>query len=331
MKPKISVIIPVFKVEKFIERCARSLFEQTLLELEYIFVNDNTPDTSVQILKSVLKEYPQRSSQVRIIELDQNMGVAFVRNLGLSYATGDYIIQFDSDDWAESTQMEELYVNAVNTDSDLLWSDFFVNYADNELHQHYRTQYLDNDTESCIKALLNGNLHGATWNKLIKRSFCVTNNIRFPQGITMCEDLVFIICCLLKTPKINYLPKAHYHYVQHANSITQKRTLESFESEFKVVDILSELLIDEKFQSSLLVIKSRIKKDMLFLGSFKNQEFVSCFPECDGLLFKGLHGPKGFIDKLAIWFALQKNYSISNFLIASGHFYIRLKYLITRK
>ena len=99
MNPKISVIILVYQTESYIKRCAKSLFEQTLNEIEYIFVNDCTKDKSIERLKEVVKDYPQREPYVKILNLEQNRGQAFARQYGIKHATGDYIIHCDSDDW----------------------------------------------------------------------------------------------------------------------------------------------------------------------------------------------------------------------------------------
>ena len=93
--PKVSVIIPVYGVEKYIERCARSLFEQTLNDIEFIFVNDYTPDNSIDILKNTLSKYPNRKYQVRIINQPRNMGAAQARKNGILAATGEFVIQCD--------------------------------------------------------------------------------------------------------------------------------------------------------------------------------------------------------------------------------------------
>ncbi len=105
--PKVSVIIPVYGVEKYIERCARSLFEQTLDDIEYLFIDDCTPDKSIEMLKQVLEDYPHRKPQVVIHRMEQNSGQAAVRKWGMQNAIGDYVIHCDSDDWVELTMYEE--------------------------------------------------------------------------------------------------------------------------------------------------------------------------------------------------------------------------------
>ena len=125
MAAKVSIIIPVYGVEKYIERCAISLFEQTLDDIEYIFVNDCTPDRSIEILKDVLNRFPNRVSQVHILNMPYNSGQAAVRKLGIENATGEYIIHCDSDDWVELTAYEKLYKCAITNNSDIVFCDFF--------------------------------------------------------------------------------------------------------------------------------------------------------------------------------------------------------------
>ena len=95
-QPFVSVIVPIYGVEKYIERCARSLLEQTIENIEYIFVNDCTKDNSIAILESVIKEYPHREHQVRIIHHGTNKGLPQARKTGLLNAHGEYIAHCDN-------------------------------------------------------------------------------------------------------------------------------------------------------------------------------------------------------------------------------------------
>ena len=103
---KVSVIIPIYKVEAFIERCAATLMEQTLPEVEYIFVDDATSDNSIDVLEEVIARYPQRKGQVRIVHNAENKGLPAARNTGLALATGEYIFHCDSDDYVEPSMLE---------------------------------------------------------------------------------------------------------------------------------------------------------------------------------------------------------------------------------
>src|ERR1035437_2946131 len=157
--PKVSIIITVYKAEQYIERCARSLFEQTFKELEFVFVNDFTPDTSIQILKKVIDEYSDRKNQVTILNHDYNKGVAAARNTGLDRVRGEYILQVDSDDWVEKSMVEESYVIAEANDSDIVWTDFYVDFPYEPKKSIYRKQNVPAKIALCINEILSGFLH----------------------------------------------------------------------------------------------------------------------------------------------------------------------------
>ncbi len=207
---KVSVIIPIYKVEKFIERCVRSLMEQTLHEVEYIFVDDATPDSSMHILQSVLKEYTHRVNQVKVLTHEQNQGLPAARNTGLALATGEYIFHCDSDDYVEPTMLEELYGAAQKNNADIVWCDWFLTFAENE---RYMKQPSFDTSMEALKAMLSGGMKYNVWNKLVRRSLYVDNDILFPTGYGMGEDMT-IMMLFAHAQKVTYLPKAYYHYVK---------------------------------------------------------------------------------------------------------------------
>ena len=118
---KVSVIVPVYKVEAFIGRCIRSLIEQTLQETEFIIVDDCTPDDSISVVQKIIRDYPERKRQFKIIRHDVNKGLPAARNSGLAIATGEYIFHCDSDDFVEREMLEQLYQTAKKGDADIVW------------------------------------------------------------------------------------------------------------------------------------------------------------------------------------------------------------------
>lgn len=126
---KISVIIPIYNVERFITRCAISLMKQTLKEdVEFIFVDDATPDRSIDLLQEVINQYPERRNQVRLIRHAKNKGLPAARNSGLKVAVGEYIFHCDSDDWLELDMLETLYDVAVKKQADIVWCDWWLSF-----------------------------------------------------------------------------------------------------------------------------------------------------------------------------------------------------------
>ena len=129
MEMLLSVLVPIYGVEKYIERCATSLFEQTLQDhIEFIFVNDCTKDNSVVKLLNLLKKYPHRISQVKLLEHSRNRGLAASRQTALNHATGDYVLTVDSDDWLELDACEELLNSVRETKCDILMFDYIADY-----------------------------------------------------------------------------------------------------------------------------------------------------------------------------------------------------------
>ncbi|MGJ1262579.1 glycosyltransferase family 2 protein [Sphingobacterium spiritivorum] len=208
---KVSVIIPVFNVEPFIARCCRYLFEQTLEEVEYIFIDDCSPDNSITVLQQVLEEFPVRKRDVKIIRHERNLGLPSARNSGLQLASGEYIYHCDSDDWVEKRAFEEMYTKIKSENADVVWSDFYYTYINYETLER---QSIQENSEECIKALMSEKMHGGVWNKMYKRDLFLVNQIRFPDGRDMWEDLYTNIRLFYFANKVVYIDKAFYHYNQ---------------------------------------------------------------------------------------------------------------------
>lgn len=196
---KVSVIIPIFKTEKFIERCVRSLMEQTLDSIEYIFVNDCTPDKSVDIIERVVEDYPHRKNFIKIMSHEKNLGLASTRNTGLTVATGDYIIHCDSDDWVDKNAYELMYLKAIKTDADIVVSDYYKDYPN--FSQVQKQNYPANSI-SCIKEMLRGNLHCGTWNKLIKKIYISIIISNFLMGSICGKMFLLLFHCFIMQKRL---------------------------------------------------------------------------------------------------------------------------------
>ena len=210
MKAKVSVIVPIFNVERFIERCVTTLFEQTLDEVEYIFVDDCSPDNSISILYALLDKYPLRKVCTKVIRHSLNKGLPSARNSGLAVAIGEYVFHCDSDDYVEPSMLEELYSAAKENDADWVWCDWYLSFEQNE---RYMIQPRYDTAEEALKSMLVGSMKYNVWNKLAKRSLYEGNQIRFPDGHGMGEDMTMIrLATCAKT--VVYVPRAFYHYVR---------------------------------------------------------------------------------------------------------------------
>lgn len=208
--PKVSVIIPVYGVEKYIERCAASLLEQTLDGVEYIFVDDDSPDLSIEVLRRTIHRFPNQRSIVRIVAHETNRGLPAARNTGISIATGEYIFHCDSDDYLEPDMLEMMYMAAKHIDADYVWCDWYLTFGRNE-----RLMCEPDFTEPVgyLKGMLAGCAKYNVWNKLVKKSLYDRLSIKFPEGHSMGEDMT-MICLAACAEKVYHVAHPLYHYVK---------------------------------------------------------------------------------------------------------------------
>jgi len=251
MDYKVSVIVPIYKVEKFIARCATHLFEQSLQEVQFIFVDDCSPDNSINILEETIALYPNRAANVNIFRHPVNKGLPSARNTGLEFAEGEYILHCDSDDWLDTDALYLLYNKGVSENADIIWCDWYLSFKNNErlMSQKVDMQNVITGFET-IKLMLCGRLKYNVWNKLVKRTLYVDNNVHFPDGNGMGEDMTMIKLFVF-TDRVTYLPKALYHYVQLNNeAFTKKTTAQHFEQiKYNVDNIVS--FVKNKYGDSI--------------------------------------------------------------------------------
>ena len=260
----VSVIIPIYNVERYIERCARSLFEQTMDNIEYVFVNDCTPDNSIVILKRVLSDYPHRSSQVIIIDHEYNKGLPQARKTGILEATGDYVIHCDSDDWIDKDMYEKMYNKAVEENSDMVLCRYKLNDGEKTWEDPSFTKPIKNEKNGSIKQLLNWEISGSLCTKLVKRTL-YTNDIIYPKD-NMCEDITLSVQLLLRSHKLSVIEEALYNYFINNSSICHQSDIEVSRkialqtiNNAKIIEVaISQFQLTDLFRSDLLVLKSRV-------------------------------------------------------------------------
>lgn len=225
--PKVSVIVPVYGVEKYIERCARSLFEQTLDDIEFIFVDDCTPDKSIEILKNVLEDYPLRKKQVLIISHEKNMGLPIARQSGLKVASGDYIIHCDSDDWVDVTMYEKMYNKAIEEDADMVVCDY---YESDGISHVRKNEYISDKIEEIMSSILLKKTHSVLWNKLVKKSI-YNNEIIYPIA-NNAEDYALLVQLAYHSKSFGYVNEPLYFYFYNTSSLTKVMTNENLINRF---------------------------------------------------------------------------------------------------
>ena len=209
--PKVSVIVPIYNVEKYIEECVRSLMAQTLKDIEFIFVDDGTTDNSMTLLKQMLNNHPVN---VKFIKHAQNEGLPLARKDGVMQATSEYIIHCDSDDWVEPEMYECLWKKAQEGNYDLVWCNANTESLDG----------IENETkEQIISKMLTGSYHGRLWNCLVKRDIYRNNALYFPVG-NMAEDLTLILQLIYYSNSYSHIPQHLYHYRSNPNSVSKSKS-----------------------------------------------------------------------------------------------------------
>lgn len=280
---KISVIIPVYRVEAFVERCAISLFSQSLDDIEYIFVDDASPDDSIAILERCLAQFPHRKEQTQIIRHAVNQGIAIVRNTGLDAAKGEYIYYCDSDDWLETEALEKMYNTAKTTNADIVYCDFFLSFEKNE--RYMSNPDYDTAEEMLRKGFLGGKMKYNLWNKLVRRSLFTNSGMHFPEGHPLGEDMLMIRLAAT-ADKVKHVPEALYHYVKlnenaYSNSYSQKNLEDMRYNADLTVSFLSERF-GSQIEKDLALFKLSTKLPFLITDDRKlYQVWRAWYPEAN--------------------------------------------------
>ncbi len=233
---KVSVIVPVYNVEKYLRKCLDSLVNQTFKDYEVILVNDGSTDSS----QSIIDEYQSKYSCIKAYQ-KENGGMSSARNLGLSYATGEYIAFVDSDDYVELFFLEEMYSRAKEANSDVVICDY---YALNEEEKRYMKCHMNYSPDERIEYLLSPPM---VWSKLIKKE--IMDKIRFTEGIFY-EDLDICIRLFPFVNKISFVDKPLYnYYLQHSGSVMTQKTFNNHLLDiFTVLDDCKKLLQENYFR-----------------------------------------------------------------------------------
>ncbi len=281
----ISVIIPIYGTEKFIEKCLVSLFEQSKTDcVQYILVNDCTKDRARDIACEVIARYPGLNTI--LIDHQVNKGLAATRQTGIDHASGEYSIHIDSDDWCEKDMLEEMYNTIIKKDYDIVVADMIWDYKDKSV---YKKSNLPTDQVKRLKRLLDGRFHASLSNKLVKHSLYKRHNIRNIQGLNYSEDLIATIKLFSNTSNVGEIKKAYLHYVQHEGSMMHKLNVETYVSFSNAIKEIDSYL-KNKFNDSLETDLTRKKIELKFNGLKNNidgdtEKIATLFPEITSRIF----------------------------------------------
>lgn len=236
----ISIIVPVYNVEKYLEKCLNSIINQTYKNIEIICIDDGSPDNSIYILN----RFAKKDKRIKIIR-QKNQGLSAARNIGINNATGKYIIFVDSDDWLELNTLELLYEKLLVKEFDFICFGVFKNFENVEerVFQNISENYEDGlifFKESYLKNCFTA----SACNKIYLKDFLVENLIYFTRG-KLYEDLLFTFECLKNSKNIGVIKTPLYHYfIKRENSITNKINKKDLDALF-IVEEIEKKLIDK--------------------------------------------------------------------------------------
>ena len=268
--PIISVILPVFNMEKYIDRCVNSVIGQSFSDWELILVDDGSTDGS----GNICDEYAKKDSRIRVIH-KKNGGVASARQIGTDEAEGKYSIHCDADDWIDSNMLENMYSEAQKEDADIVVSNFYYNYSnDRECLYKVKVPLVAQDF---IKEILYGNSFGGLCHKLIRHSLYKKYNIRYIEGVNYCEDVLVLAQLLKNDLHIRYIDKAYYHYcLENEDSITRNYTLKTYLMRQKSVKALRCILPEKDYHKAIEYFALLVKWEAIQKGVIKWFEINRC-------------------------------------------------------
>lgn len=239
----VSILVPVYGVERYIERCARSLFEQTYVDIEYIFVDDCSPDRSIEILKQVIDDYPHRKPHVRIIRHEYNRGLAAARNTAVDNCQTEFLLHVDSDDYIDKTLVERCVYKQTETNCDIVLFDYQAIYKHRiEAIRHTRC---NSTVERTIK-LLSRQTPVCVWGGLYSIKLYKANGIKAEEGVNNNEDYQV-------TPRLSYYSRTvayldlylYFYNCTNVDSITSNFSKSQAEQGWLSITILKSFFKDK--------------------------------------------------------------------------------------
>lgn len=291
--PKVSIIVPVYNVQDYIERCCNSLFGQTLLDIEYIFIDDASEDDSVNRINLVLNNYKQRKAQVHFIHHNKNLGTIVSRYDGIRIAQGDYIIHCDADDWIEKDMYEKMYNQASTQKLDIVRCDFCRDRTGESNYCKRLPEEIYADKFAIISKMMTGNDLSSLCDKLVRRTIVQSPNI-MPPSHDMQEDMALAIQYIYFSQHIGHIPHAYYHYCFNENSVTREQTIEKTIKRFIDVTENAALISDflyynhltPRFKQELVCFKLNARNHISGLVHIPQyyKMWKSKFPEIDSIV-----------------------------------------------
>lgn len=316
--PDVSVIIPIYNTSSYLEECVRSLMEQTLPNIEFIFIDDASTDNSLEILNKILKEYPHRKDFIKIIEHKQNKGISFTRQEGMDLAKGKWLIHCDSDDFVAPEIYEKLF-KAGEEGADIVICAYTIFGVEQPtvIKGQGQGQFSNLEIINRLSGLSSQSLHGSLWNKLIKRD--LLKNISFPEEISFCEDLLVLYSILTQVENISVriIPESLYNYRIRRNSLVTKKNKKREEEIKIVIGYLENIKRNSKYPVNDEIISKIVGFLYTLLNISDNQKtIVKDFKNYK----KYIHINKelNYFKKLHLRLALNDHHSLASFVFEAN-------------
>ena len=316
MKPVISVCIPLFNVEKYVEKCLKSVFEQTIIQdVEVILVNDSSTDSTMAVVSKVINSYSHLQSQITIINHNNNLGLAAARNSALEKAQGQYIIHVDSDDWCEPNYLETMYRTIKNENADICICDFFLEKTNlsQEIHQICTAS----SNIDFMKSLFSS-LSVTLWTKLVRTSLYHDHNIKWIPGINRGEDFIISLKLFFYAKKIVLAPDALYHYRYNIGFTKTLDLATLIEQDMLKIAAVEQFFFQENisdlFYSEIAFKKAELRYHYILASNDVNR-FFKVYPELKLKILLQKTEYRSLLKKIFIWSIDSHHYFISRLFI----------------
>lgn len=298
---KVTILIPFYKVEKYFRKTLKSVFLQTYQNIDYVFLDDGSPDNSFIILKKIILEYNIDSSRYIILAHKENEGIAKSRAECIANAKGDYVYFVDSDDWIEEDAIEQMVAATKNGSVDIVGCDFYKDFETGIIEYHHE-EYALLCNENMVKCL-NYNIATVLWKLLIRRSLFDF----FPVStINIGEDYIMSVKLFYYASSFISINKAFYHYVQYNDNRLSLQTLRSINDHILCINDVESFLrskgcYDEKIEYQLLLRKFNLKSNFVLNKNLLNENAYNLtFPEAKGVWRKINYSSK---ERIKFWLA----------------------------
>lgn len=305
---KVSILMPIYKVEQYLEKTLESIFTQTYPNIEYVFVNDCSPDQSLQVLINTISKHGINKEKYTIVNHQQNEGIAVSRTDCIANAKGDYVFFVDSDDWIERDAVEEMVAFTKSGTVDIVGCDFMKDYLSGKTTYHH-----ENYAETCrgnLLRCLNYDIATVLWKLLIRRR--LFDNFSITPHVDIVEDYIISVKLYYYANSFVSIPNAFYHYVQYNQARVSLQTLWSVNMHIKGVEEVEEFcrengLYNDDVEHKLLLRKFNIKSNFLTRQLLDYQSYKQTFPEAKGIWREMNYSRK---ERMKFWLAEHGFYSL---------------------